>query len=144
MKAFKPIAILGAAVLVSACAPSRVDNAAGQPSVYQDVGSAGRVQGVGIESQDVARLKRLKGIGERTARKIIASLRGKMDPFVRGDAAQDAGRRPPELVDAVLEVLVEQLGYHRGEARRIIDEALERNPAISAPEALLDEIFRAG
>ena len=97
-----------------------------------------------IESQDVARLKRLKGIGERTARKIIASLRGKMDPFVRGDAAQDAGRRPPELVDAVLEVLVEQLGYHRGEARRIIDEALERNPAISAPEALLDEIFRAG
>lgn len=53
MKAFKSIAILGAAVLVSACAPSRVDNAAGQPTVYQDVGSAGRVQGVGIESQDV-------------------------------------------------------------------------------------------
>ncbi|MCS5562493.1 MAG: hypothetical protein NZ764_12455, partial [Marinobacter nauticus] len=53
MNAFKPIAILGAAVLLSACAPTRVDNAAGQPSVYQDVGSAGRVQGVGIESQDV-------------------------------------------------------------------------------------------
>ena len=50
MNAFKPIAILGAAVLLSACAPTRVDNAAGQPSVYQDVGSAGRVQGVG---QDV-------------------------------------------------------------------------------------------
>ncbi|MDX1803174.1 MAG: penicillin-binding protein activator LpoB, partial [Alcanivorax sp.] len=53
MNAFKVIAIIGAAVLVSACAPSQIDNAAGQPTVYQDVGSAGRVQGVGIESQDV-------------------------------------------------------------------------------------------
>ena len=96
-----------------------------------------------IESQDVAQLKRLKGIGERTARKIIASLRGKMDPFVRSDAGRTAVQRPPELVDAVMEVLVEQLGYNRGEARRIIDEAMERNPAIAAPEALLDEIFRA-
>jgi len=97
-----------------------------------------------IESQDVARLKGLKGIGERTARKIIASLRGKMDKFLLADSARSAARRSPELADQVLEVLVEQLGYHRGEARRMIDEALERSPGVAGPEALLDEIFRAG
>ncbi len=97
-----------------------------------------------IESQDVARLKGLKGIGERTARKIIASLRGKMDKFVPADASRPAVRRSPAFADAVMEVLVEQLGYHRGEARRMIAEALDRHPDVQGPEGLLDEIFRAG
>ena len=39
-------------LLLGAC-QSPVDNAAGRPTVYQDVGSPGMVQGVGIESQDI-------------------------------------------------------------------------------------------
>jgi PBP1b-binding outer membrane lipoprotein LpoB len=49
------LALFGAAAL-SACvsAPdSRIDNVAGQSSVYQDVSSSSKLQGVGIESQDV-------------------------------------------------------------------------------------------
>jgi PBP1b-binding outer membrane lipoprotein LpoB len=41
------VSVLG----LSAC--QAVDNAAGRPTVYQDVGSPGMVSGVGIESQDI-------------------------------------------------------------------------------------------
>ncbi len=96
-----------------------------------------------IESRNIAKLKRLKGIGERTAQKIIAALRGKMDMF--SDGPQAAPERNPEtekLNDAVFAVLVDQLGYHRGEARKMIAAALTRRPDISTPEMLLDEVFR--
>lgn len=39
--------------MLAGCAGSRIDNVRGTPTVYEDVGSSGRVQGVGIESQDV-------------------------------------------------------------------------------------------
>jgi len=78
-----------------------------------------------IESQNVARLKGLK-------------------EFVPSDVPRPAVRQSPAFADAVMEVLVEQLGYHRGEARRMITEALERKPGVQGPESLLDEIFRAG
>ena len=42
-----------AAALLAGCAPSQVDNVRGQATVYEDPQSSGRVQGVGIESQDV-------------------------------------------------------------------------------------------
>ena len=50
----KALAGLGvaAALGLSAC-QAPVDNAAGRPTVYQDVGSPGMVSGVGIESQDI-------------------------------------------------------------------------------------------
>lgn len=52
----KPKYLIGllAGVLVSGCAPTQVDNVAGQATVYEDPSSSsGKVQGVGIESQDV-------------------------------------------------------------------------------------------
>lgn len=47
--------LVAAAVLagIQGCAPVQVDNVAGQATVYEDPTTSGRVQGVGIESQDV-------------------------------------------------------------------------------------------
>ena len=42
----------------------------------------------------------------------------------------------------VLQVLVDQLGYKRSEARRLVTRALGVNSGIDTAEALLDEIFR--
>jgi len=39
-------------------------------------------------------------------------------------------------------VLVSQLGYKAAEARRMIDDAFERNAAIDTPEALFEEVYR--
>lgn len=45
---FTPVLVLG---VISGC--QTVDNSAGRPTVYQDVGTTGMVAGVGIEQQDI-------------------------------------------------------------------------------------------
>jgi len=98
-----------------------------------------------IESKDAAKLKLLKGIGARTAEKIIATLYGKMDRFVWTDDA-DRENFPPvdEMVRQVLDVLVARLGHKNTEARQMIAEAVKRNRNISTAEELFDEIYRGG
>lgn len=96
-----------------------------------------------IETRDAAVLARLKGIGPRTAQKIIATLSGKMDKFAlicKGEAAPPPA--PEDFVNLVLDVLIKQLGHKTPDAKRMVAEALRRDPAISTPEALFDEIYR--
>lgn len=95
-----------------------------------------------IEAKNVAGLRRMKGIGQRTAQKIIATLSGKMERFLAGD--ESARGLPPneEFVEAVLEVLVSQLGHKATDAKRMVAEALARNPGLATPEELFDEVYR--
>lgn len=96
-----------------------------------------------IEAKDHAALKNLKGIGERTARKIIASLTGKMDRFAL--PVESVKRSPSiteETFDTVIDVLVSQLGHKISDARRMVKEALERNPSLKTPEELFEEVYR--
>jgi len=96
-----------------------------------------------IESKDVAILNRLKGIGKRTAQKIIATLEGKMDKFalIRKSERKEA-EDERDLSRQVLDVLISQLGYKVAEARRMISEAMKRNINISTPEELIEEVYR--
>ena len=96
-----------------------------------------------IESKDVQRLKQLKGIGDRTARKIIATLEGKMDKFalIRKSPKEEIPI-VEDLSQQVLDVLVDQLGYKIKEAKRMITDAMKRNSNISTPEELFEEVYR--
>lgn len=118
----------------------------------EDIGPMKAVKAMNVPVRDIARaienadtnaLRRLKGIGNRTAQKIVATLSGKMDKF----ALIRKGEAPPatprgDLAELVLDVLTTQLGHKSADAKRMIAEALERNPAIVAPEDLFDEIYR--
>jgi Holliday junction DNA helicase RuvA len=96
-----------------------------------------------IESRDVSTLKRLKGIGQRTAQKMIATLEGKMDKFAMSGAGIQKGALPSTAVsEPVMSVLVEQLGHRRSAARKMVEDAFKRNPGISTPEQLFDEVYR--
>lgn len=107
-----------------------------------------------IENGDVEMLSSLRGIGKRTAQKIIAALRGKVQEFVGSPGQGDqpgqefrSGVRSNEMLDIVgqvVEVLVGQLGHTAIAAKRMVAEALVRNEAISTPEELFDEIYRGG
>ena len=98
-----------------------------------------------IESKDLARLKLLKGIGTRTAKKIIASLQGKMEKFVLPERIEQEEMLPADdLARQVLEVMVSQLGHKTAEAARMIQEAMKRNSAISTAEELFEEVYRSG
>lgn len=99
-----------------------------------------------IESRDSATLKKLSGIGLRTAQKIIATLEGKVDRFITGDLPthDHNGSEVPgtDWTEPTRVVLVEQLGYKPAEARQMIQTALVRNHEVTTPEALFDEIFK--
>ncbi len=96
-----------------------------------------------IESKDAAKLKQLKGIGTRTAQKIIASLKGKMDKFV---LTARGGLEETEIMEDIskqmLNVLVSQLGHKTNDAKRMIAEAVKRNRTISTFEELFEEVYR--
>jgi len=93
-------------------------------------------------------LRKLPGIGERTANKIVATLRGKVAQWaLLRDEGYDtvprlAKEERPELVDAVTEALV-GLGYRRTDARVRVEEALEREPGVKDEQELIREVFRA-
>jgi Holliday junction DNA helicase RuvA len=96
-----------------------------------------------IESKDVNKLKQLKGIGNRTAQKIIATLAGKMNKFALIRKVEEEAPYPMEdFSKQVLSLLTAQLGHKTAEAKRMIADALERKPSISTPEELIDEIYR--
>ena len=96
-----------------------------------------------IESGDIARLTRLKGIGRRTAQKIIATLAGKMGKFA---LIQPSEYQETPLIEdftkQVLEVMIKQLGHKPADAKKMIARAMKRNDSITSAEALFDEVYK--
>jgi Holliday junction DNA helicase RuvA len=97
-----------------------------------------------IEERDSKTLESLKGIGKRTADKIIATLQGKVGKF----ALMREDQIPVDVVEVldfkrqVEEVLVKDLGHKLSEAQRLVKEAILRNPNITTPEELFEEVYR--
>jgi len=97
-----------------------------------------------IECREADRLKQLKGIGSRTAQKIIATLEGKVGKFalIRKDEKTEIPVKD-DFISQVMEVLTNQLGHKGTEAQELIAQAMKRNESISTPEALFDEVLRS-
>ncbi len=117
-----------------------------------DIGPMKAVKALSVPIRDIARaieernageLKRLKGIGARTAQKIIAALSGRMGKFALIRKDETPGKPGiDDFKNQVTEVLVSQLGHKASEARRLVAEALKRNSAIASPEDLFDEVYK--
>jgi len=105
-----------------------------------------------IENKDVSSLSTLKGIGKRTAQKIIAALHGKTARFINGMDGAPTGIQQEDVegmpaaghsvTAQVVDVLVEQLGHPPAAAREMVARALKRNSSISTPEQLFDEVYK--
>jgi Holliday junction DNA helicase RuvA len=96
-----------------------------------------------IEARDVQLLEQLKGIGRRTAQKIIAALSGKMDKFALIRKPEEVAVPVIEdITKPVIDVLVTQLGHKTPDARRMVSQALKRSDRIRTPEDLFEEIYR--
>ena len=95
-----------------------------------------------IELKEIDRLRQLKGIGSRTAQKIIATLYGKMEKFalIRKTEKKEATIGEDFLIQ-VQDVLVNQLGYRVAEAKKMIGKAMKHNSNISTPEELFEEVY---
>jgi len=97
-----------------------------------------------IESGDVKTLKKLSGIGDRTAHKIVASLKGRMNKFalIRHEKGDAEAPLDEDFIEVVMDVLVAQLGYKTTDARQLIADAMKRDTTIATAEQLFDEIYR--
>lgn len=97
-----------------------------------------------IELKEIDRLRQLKGIGNRTAQKIIATLHGKMEKFalIRKTEKKEVTIGENFLMQ-VQDVLINQLGYRVAEAKQMIAEAMKRNSTISTPEELFEEVYHS-
>jgi Holliday junction DNA helicase RuvA len=103
-----------------------------------------------IESEDVPLLRKMPGIGERTARKMVATLRGKVveEALLRDEGFATLPPAGPQsepvsgLRDDGIEILV-GLGHRRSEAAAKVEAALKRNHALTTPEDLIREVYRA-
>jgi Holliday junction DNA helicase RuvA len=98
-----------------------------------------------IESRDSAYLQRLKGIGKRTAQKVLATLEGKVAKFALIRHSEELTEEPSsdDFVEQVHEVLTKQLGHKAKEARDMIKAAFARNKDITTAEELFEEVYRA-
>ncbi len=95
-----------------------------------------------IEDKDVGTLEKLKGIGKRSAEKIVAELHGKVAKYALMSQEELPSVGPGDLRKQVEEVLVRQLGHKPAEASRLVKEAFQRNPRLSTPEELFEEVYR--
>jgi Holliday junction DNA helicase RuvA len=96
-----------------------------------------------IENRDAEVVRRLRGVGSRTADKIIAALYGKVGKFaLMQEEGAPVVQETEDLSSQVEAVLVRDLGHRVTEARRMVEEALRRNPSISTPEELFEEVYR--
>jgi Holliday junction DNA helicase RuvA len=95
-----------------------------------------------IEEKDTRALRQLKGIGERKAEKIIATLKGKVAMYALMPEVEAVPEVAEDFRKDVEEVLVDQLGHKHLEARRMIEDAMKHNPRIGSFEELFEEVYR--
>jgi Holliday junction DNA helicase RuvA len=102
-----------------------------------------------IEAEDSASLRKLPGIGDRTAKKMIATLRGKVveEALLRDEGYDQVMVAEPDedvsdLKSDTLEILL-SLGHRRSEAQAKIEAALADRPDIVSPEELIRQVYRS-
>ncbi len=95
-----------------------------------------------IEEKDTGALRQLKGIGERKAEKIIATLKGKVAMYALMHEVEALPEPTEDFKKEVENVLVNQLGHKLMEARKMIEEAMKRNSGIGSSEELFEEVYR--
>jgi Holliday junction DNA helicase RuvA len=89
-----------------------------------------------VADGDAATLRRIKGIGEKTASRILLELKGVLDELLAAPG-RAAGVPPPSAADAVSALV--NLGYQR----RPAEEAVLRAAAELGPDAPAGDLIRA-
>lgn len=95
-----------------------------------------------VEKNDIVVLKKLPHIGTRTAEKMVATLKGRMQKFTLDLENQPLAAHPQsDLHSEVLQVL-SQVGYREQESSLLIEKAMEASPGMETSEEVIQEIFK--
>lgn len=96
-----------------------------------------------IATENAVLLKNVKGLGLKTAQKIIVELSGKMLELGadRDVAPIVAGNQSNEVLDETLAALV-MLGFQKGASEKVVKAILNESPSISVEEAVRQALRR--
>ncbi len=96
-----------------------------------------------IATENAVLLKNVKGLGLKTAQKIIVELSGKMLELgaERDMAPVVAGSQNNEVLDETLAALV-MLGFQKGASEKVVKAILNESPSISVEEAVRQALRR--
>jgi len=102
-----------------------------------------------IEDGDVKTIKKLPGLGGRTAEKIIAELRGRMTKYaivkeINLDKTQTSVNKE-EKNEAILDevkLVLSELGYSKAETKILLANALKIREDFNNTEEIIQEIFK--
>jgi len=86
-----------------------------------------------IVSEDLATIKSVKGIGLKTAQRVLIELKDKMMHLFDGEEIQSFTNNT--IKDEALSAL-EVLGYSRKQSERVIDNAIQSSPESSVEELI--------
>lgn len=103
---------------------------------------AGEIAGA-ITRRDARFLQTLPEIGKRLAETIIAELHGKVDAFTLEEPGADGSGEIVTISASSAQAIaaLERLGQSRPEAERLVARAIERDPALDSPDAILAAAF---
>ena len=90
--------------------------------------SPAELQGI-ITAGNAVLLKNVKGLGLKTAQKIIVELTGKLTALGTDAAATAAGGDADEAVEALV-----MLGFAKGAAEKVVRAVVRENPSASVEE----------
>ncbi len=96
-----------------------------------------------IATENAVLLKNVKGLGLKTAQKIIVELSGKMLELGadRDIAPVVAGNQSNAVLDETLAALV-MLGFQKGASEKVVKAILNESPSISVEEAVRQALRR--
>jgi Holliday junction DNA helicase RuvA len=96
-----------------------------------------------IATENAVMLKNVKGLGLKTAQKIIVELSGKMLELGadRDVAPVVAGNQSNAVLDETLAALV-MLGFQKGASEKVVKAILNESPSISVEEAVRQALRR--
>ncbi len=90
-----------------------------------------------IVDQDVKRVQKVKGIGAKTAQRILLELRDKVDPFATASLTDGVGAaKSNKNSEEALSALV-MLGFAKAASEKVVAKMAE-----SAPEASVEELIK--
>ena len=90
-----------------------------------------------IVDQDAKRVQKVKGIGAKTAQRILLELRDKVDPFVAPAVAGSTSTASSSNINAeeALSALV-MLGFPKAASEKVVAKMAEANPGASVEEII--------
>ena len=97
-----------------------------------------------ISQGDAKRIATVKGVGKKTAERIVVELKDKVNPIeaLANSSAASSGTQRTMLRDAML--ALSALGFTEDKARKMVSDVLEADPKIADTETVIKRALGGG